>query len=223
MMRKIIETLHKRALPTVGSLLLAAGLVSVNGGVASAQTQTAGPTPPPTSTAVPAPNDHDVNRRELNNFDGYLDNHPGVHKQLNQNPSLINNPQFLAQHPHLQTFLNNHPGVKEESGENPNQFMHRENQFLRNGGDVSRAEAGRADRYFDQHPKLTRQLQRNPKLVDNQAFMQKHPGFQNYLQKHPEIKEDIRQHPYAFQKRQRQYERHESEGRERVAPVRVRK
>lgn len=222
-MSTIIKMLQRCALAASVSLFVAACFLSLNAGAANAQTQATEPTPAPTTTAAPAPNDHDINRRELNNFDGYLDKHPGVHKQLSQNPSLINDPQYLSQHPHLQNFLNNHPGVKEESTENPNRFMHRQNQFLRNGGDVSRAEAGRADRYFDQHPKLARQLQRNPKLVDNPEFMENHPGFQNYLQKHPEIKDDIKQNPYAFQKRQRQYERHEGEGRGRATPMRARK
>ncbi|MGH9397864.1 MAG: hypothetical protein ACRD18_13570 [Terriglobia bacterium] len=220
-MKRIIEMLRKCALPVAASLFVAAGFTGLNGGVARAQTQTVQPAPTAASTSTAAPNDHDINRTELNNFDEYLDKHPGVHKQLNGNPSLINNPQYLAQHPHLQTFLNNHSGVKEESGENPSQFMHRENRFLRNGGDVSRAEAGRADRYFDQHPGLARRLQNNPKLVDNPQFMEKHPGFSNYLQKHPEVKQDIKQHPYAFQKRQRQYERHE--GPEHIAQPRPRR
>ncbi|MDE3178096.1 MAG: hypothetical protein KGM47_00435 [Acidobacteriota bacterium] len=218
-MRRIFETGRRYALPLAACLFVAAAPVVVNSGFASAQTTA--PEPAPGSTSTAAPNDHDINRRELNNFDDYLDKHPGVHRQLTQNPSLINDPQFLSQHPHLNNFLNHHPGVKEESGENPQQFMHRENQFLRRGGDVSRGEAARADRYFDQHPALARQLQKNPKLVDNPEFMENHPGFQKYLQNHPEIREDIKQNPYAFRRRERQYERHE--GRERPVPPRPRR
>lgn len=206
-MRKAIAAPYARDRFVTACLCLAMEFAA---GAALAQGQNT-PTPPepaPAGTATPA-NDHDINRTELNHFDEYLDGHPGVHKQLNRNPSLINNQAYLQAHPHLQTFLKNHPGVQEESSENPKQFMHRENQFLKKGGDVSHAEAARADHYLDQHPKLARQLQRNPKLVDNPKFMANHPSFNNYLQKHPEIRQDIKQHPYAFQKRQRQFERHE--------------
>ncbi|HLI34867.1 MAG TPA: hypothetical protein VKW70_07470 [Terriglobia bacterium] len=196
MSAKIMDRIERQSFSMFLSLCL---ILLAAGGMALAQT----------ATPAPAPQDNDINRRELRNFDEYLDNHPGVHHQLNQNPSLINDPQFLAQHPHLQNFLNNHPGVNEEIKENPQQFMNRENRFLRNGGDVSRAEAARADRYFDRHPELAEQLRKNPKLVDNPQFMQNHPGFAKFLQNHPEIREDIKQHPYAFQKRERQYERHE--------------
>lgn len=218
-MRRILETGQRYALPLAASLFVAVVLVVVNS--RSAGAQTTAPEPAPGSTSTAAPNDHDINRRELNNFDDYLDKHPGVHRQLTQNPSLINDPQFLSQHPRLNNFLSHHPGVKEESSENPQQFMHRENQFLRRGGDVSRGEAARADRYFDQHPALARQLQKNPKLVDNPEFMENHPGFQKYLQNHPEVREDIKQNPYAFRRRERQYERRE--GRERIVPPRPRR
>lgn len=205
-MRNIITAFHRKGLPFIAGLCLAAGLVA---SAALAQTSPTPPEPAPTVTAAPGANDHDINRTELNHFDEYLDSHPGVHKQLNHDPSLINSQGYLEEHPQLQTFLKNHPGVQEESGENPKQFMHRENQFLKHGGDVSHAEAARADHYFDQHPKLARQLQNNPKLVDNPKYMANHPGFYDYLQKHPEIRQDIKQNPYAFQRRQRQFERHE--------------
>lgn len=218
-MRNYMRLMWRCAGPGALSFLLAIGVAGLAGPLASAQTQTPEPAPGSASAPVAAPNDHDITHHELNNFDDYLDKHPGVHRQLTKDPSLINNPQYLAQHPHLQNFLNNHPGVKEESGENPGQFMHRENQFLRRGGDVSRGEAARADRYFDQHPGLARQLNRNPKLVDNPEFMEKHPGFQKFLQRHPEVKSDMKQNPYAFRHREHQYEHHEGERAERARPM----
>jgi hypothetical protein len=153
--------------------------------------------------------DNDINRTELNNFDQYLDDHPGVARQLQRNPSLINDPTFLSQHPDLQTFLNNHPGVREEIKENPRQFMNRERRFERNGGDISRAEAAKADQFLDSHPEIAEQLQKHPRLIDNPQYLQKHPELQEFLKNHPEVREDWREHPRAFMKRQRQYERHE--------------
>ncbi|HLI29883.1 MAG TPA: hypothetical protein VKV79_02140 [Terriglobia bacterium] len=201
MFDRLLNIMRGFAIPVLASLSL---VLTVAGGTALAQIQTA-----PLTTAQQM-NDHDINRTELNNFDEYLDNHPGVHRQLNQNPSLINNPQYLSQHPHLQNFLNNHPGVREESAENPGQFIHRENQFMRRGGDISRGELARFDNgYLDKHPRVAQQLNRNPRLVDNPNYLRRHPQLAGYLRNHPEIRLDIRQHPYAFQRRERQYERHE--------------
>ena len=171
---------------------------------AVAQSPTGAPWPGPTAAG-----DRDINRTELNNFDRYLDDHPEVSRELRNNPNLINNPNWLAQHPSTQEFLRNHPGVNEELRENPNYFVKREERFERNGGDVSRREAANADHYLDQHPEVARELQRDPRLIDNPNYLAKHPSLQAYLHNHPEVKEDWKQHPYAFEKRQRQYEHNE--------------
>ena len=78
--------------------------------------------------------DKNITRPELRNFDRFLDEHPNVTKELNNNPSLINNPAWLARHPQLQTFLKNHPGVREEIKENPGRFMQRERRYERHEG-----------------------------------------------------------------------------------------
>jgi len=164
-------------------------------------------------TEPPLPNtgasDHDTNRTELNNFDRFLDDHPNVNRELKNNPNLINDPDWLAQHPETQEFLKNHPGVNEEIKENPTQFMNRETRFERQGKDISRAEAAKADDFLDSHQLVARQLRQNPKLIDDPNYLAQHPGLQNFLQKHPEVKEDWKQHPNAFMNRQRQYEKHE--------------
>ena len=184
-------------------LLLTVLLVAVLAVSAAAQSPTVAPWPSPTA------GDRDINRTELNNFDRYLDDHPEIARDLRNNPNLINNPNWLAQHPSTQEFLRNHPGVNEEIRENPTQFMSRENRFERNGGDISRREAANADNYLDQHPEIAHQLQRDPRLIDNPNYLAKHPSLQSYLQNHPEVRQDWKQHPYAFEKRQRQYEHNE--------------
>jgi hypothetical protein len=188
------------------AVLLMAALVIA----AAAQSQTAGGSPviDPLAPSVTAAGDRDISRGELNNFDRYLDDHPNVSHELRNNPNLVNDPNYLAQHPSLQGFLKNHPGVNEEIRENPAQFMNRENRFERNGGDFSRAEAASADRYLDRHTQVAQQLRQNPRLIDNPNYVAQHPGLQQYLQNHPEVRQDWKQHPYAFQKRERQYEKH---------------
>ncbi len=169
---------------------------------------------PGAATATPG-QDNDINRRELTNFDKYLDDHPKVAQALKSNPSLINDPNWLAKHQRLQTFLQNHPGVQEEVKENPTKFINRERRFERNSGDISRPEAARFDKYLDSHPEVAEQLRKNPELIDNKEFVENHPELKEFLKNHPEAREDLKQHPRAFMKRERQFERHEGgEGRQ---------
>src|SRR5215475_6733306 len=80
---------------------------------------------PAVAQTAPAQNapDHDTTRGELLSFDNFLDQHREIAEQLRKNPSLVNNEEFVKNHPALLTYLQDHPGVREEFTENPNGFM----------------------------------------------------------------------------------------------------
>lgn len=46
---------------------------------------------------------------QTRNFNGFLDHHPGVARDLNSNPQLLYDPRFRAAHPELQAWLDGHP------------------------------------------------------------------------------------------------------------------
>jgi hypothetical protein len=71
--------------------------------------------------------DGDITRGELVNMDGFMDSHPEIAEQLQKDPSLIKNKEFVENHPALEQFLKTHPGVREEFTENPNAFMPEKN------------------------------------------------------------------------------------------------
>ncbi|HEY6419265.1 MAG TPA: hypothetical protein VIX59_09695 [Candidatus Binataceae bacterium] len=47
-------------------------------------------------------------------------------------------------------------------------------------------------------PAMEKALARHPGMVDNAAFLQKHPALQQYLAQYPNAKEDIRTNPGNF-------------------------
>ena len=75
--------------------------------------------------------DNDINGRELRNFDGFLDSHSWVQRDLNSDPGLVRNPHYLAAHPEFREFLERHPGVREEIRENPRRFVRAERRWDR--------------------------------------------------------------------------------------------
>jgi hypothetical protein len=151
----------------------------------------------------------DITRRELQNFDNFLDTHPAVDKELTKNPRLIEDPAYISAHPELKTFLADHPGVREEMKETPRFFMHREEQFDKSGRDVTHREAASLDVFLDTHPGVERELRKDPSLVKNPEFLARHPEFSEYLGKHPAVKADLVENPKAFMKREAQYEKNE--------------
>jgi len=161
-----------------------------------------------TTLAAQNPNP-DITRRELQNFDNFLDTHPAVDQELTKNPRLIEDPSYIAAHPELKTFLGDHPDVREEMKETPRFFMHREEQFDKSGRDITHREAASLDVFLDTHPGVERELRKDPSLVKNPEFLSRHPEFSEYLGKHPAVKADLVENPKAFMRREAQYEKSE--------------
>lgn len=71
-------------------------------------------------------NDRDTTQRGVKLFDSFLDSHPEVAKELEKDPSRVNDPGWVSNHKELQRFLEDHPKIREELKENPSAFMNRE-------------------------------------------------------------------------------------------------
>jgi GrpB-like predicted nucleotidyltransferase (UPF0157 family) len=160
--------------------------------------------------------DRDLNRGELATMDRFLDGHPEIAEQLHKNPSLVNNQEFVENHPALQQFLAQHPELREEYKENPNAFMHQEQRFDRREDmrdrDLTRGELANMDRFMDGHPEIAEQLHKNPSLVNNQEFVENHPALQQFLAQHPELREEYKENPNAFMHQEQRFDRREDSG-----------
>jgi hypothetical protein len=164
-------------------------------------------------TMPPQYRDDDITHRQLADFDHFMDSHPEIAEQLRKDPSLVDNREFVEKHPALQSYLQEHPGVREEIKENPDRFMRAENRYDRHenrrDGDTTRRELAGFDRFMDGHPELAEQLRKDPSLLDNREFVEKHPALQTYLQEHPGAREEIKENPDAFMRAENRYDRQE--------------
>ena len=157
--------------------------------------------------------DRDMTRGELANMERFMDSHPEIAEQLRKDPSLVNNREFVENHPALQQFLAEHPGVREEYKENPNAFMHQEERFDRREDrrdrDMTRGELANMDRFMDSHPEIAEQLRKNPSLVNNREFVENHPALQQFLAEHPGVREEFKENPNAFMHQEERFDRRE--------------
>jgi hypothetical protein len=165
--------------------------------------------------------DSDLTRRQLSAFDQFLDQHAELAGQLRSNPSLVNNEEFVENHPDLQRYLQQHPEVREEMNQNPNAVMHQEQRFDRREDrqgdrdgtrdrDTTRNELVNMDRFLDSHPEIAEQVRKNPSLVDNKDFVKSHPAFQEFLASHPNVRQELQGNPNAFMSREQGYDRREA-------------
>jgi hypothetical protein len=160
------------------------------------------------STGIPSVNP--ANGGPIAKFDnGYLDQHPEVAQQLAHDPSLVNNQQFLNSHPGLGNYLANHPHVSTDLQNHPERFMSAESNYGRtenNGRPIAKFDNG----YLDQHREVAQQLAHDPSLVNNQQFLNSHPGLGNYLASHPHVSTDLQNHPERFMSAESRMERQQS-------------
>jgi len=70
--------------------------------------------------------DADLNKKELQDMDRFLDKHKNIDKDLQKNPSLVNDHDYLKHHKPLESFLSKNPQVGEEIREHPSAFMQKE-------------------------------------------------------------------------------------------------
>jgi len=186
------------------------GMFFLAGTLAGAQTATG--SNPQNSTA--ATQDRDITRKELANFDEFLDSHREIAEQVRKDPSLLDNKQFLKDHPDLQRYLWNHPGVREEVKENPTAFVHAENRYDRQedaaAREATREKLSSFDQFLDKHREIAEQVRRNPSLLDNQQFLKDHPALQTYLQDHKGVREEVQENPNAFMHQENRYDRTEA-------------
>jgi hypothetical protein len=124
--------------PKLVFLALAVAVLLGISTVAPAQTQTANPSPSP-AQPVPTSAAPTSDRTAAGQFDRLLDQHPQVAQELRKNPSLINDPKFLAEHPQMAQYLDKHPQLKQDFAKNPERTMHRE-EHLNHRMEVQRAE-----------------------------------------------------------------------------------
>jgi hypothetical protein len=178
-----------------------------------ASTASAQPLPTDQTENARPTQDNDIDRQELTSFDRFLDDHREIADRLRKDPSLVDNREFVDNHPDLQAYLRDHPRVREVIKADPNGFMRREERFdhRNDDRDINREELVRFNQFLDSHRETAEQLRRDPSLVDNRQFVKGHPELQAYLQDHPRIREQLEDNPNAFMRADERLDRRQDE------------
>jgi hypothetical protein len=146
--------------------------------------------------------DQREDRRMAATTDQFLDAHPEIAEQLRKDPSLVNDPHFVQQHPALQQFLEQHPELRQEFRDNPNAFMQQEQRFeqrenTRGMNGTNGTQAGFVQ-FLSDHSAIAQEISRDPALLQNDEYLKNHPALEQYLRAHPQARSDFAQNPEAF-------------------------
>ena len=143
------------------------------------------------------------NRAHLAEFNRFLDSHREIAEQLRKDPSLANNPQFVDNHPALQSFLRNNPEVRQDLRQNANAFMQEEDRIDRQDWrdrDNSHGRMADFGGFLGGHSDIARDMSRDPSIVKNHNYMQQHPELNAYLSAHPDVRDELMANPAKFMK-----------------------
>jgi hypothetical protein len=171
--------------------------------------QAQSPSTTPQNPSATRQNNDDLARWQLAGFDQFLDSHPEVADQLRKNPSLVDDQQFVQNHPALQEYLQQHPEVRAAIDQNPGAVMHQEQRYDRTEDRITRPAVATMDQFLDSHPEIADQLQKNPKLIDDDKWVAAHPELRQFMAEHPDMRQQFDEHPEAFMRHEDRFERAE--------------
>jgi hypothetical protein len=147
-------------------------------------------------------NNRDNDRRDVVEFDRFLDTHREIAEQVRKDPSLADNRQFVQSHPALQDYLRDNPGVRDQLAQNPNAFMHREDRLDAgqhwNDRDAAHQHMASFGEFLGSHHDIREDVTKNPSVVKDREYVQNHPELGGYLKAHPEVRDDMMADPDNF-------------------------
>ena len=126
----------------------------------------------------------------MQNLTTFLTGHPEMASALSANPSLYRSPAFMNENPSLWSYLTQNPSVYQSV--------------------VAKAPTYRPDanayafsEYLHLHPGVAQLLNAHPGLVNDPAFLAKHPQLREFLQHHPSVKREFVMRGWSFAEWQR--------------------
>jgi hypothetical protein len=151
--------------------------------------------------------DRDVSRRDLVQFNRFLDSHPEIAEQLRKNPSLADDREFIRNHPELQTYLQENPGVRDQLRQDANAFMRQEDRPVADerDRDASLDHMTSFGRFLGSHAGVAQDVSRNPSLVKNREYVENHTELNEYLIAHPDVRSEWAANPQGFVKGAQQF------------------
>jgi len=110
----------------------------------------------------------------------------------------------------------NRTGDVNRAGQNGRQDVHSNNSVVSPDRSVSANERsvsiaprgqdshGQFGEFLGSHSNISKDLSKNPSLVNNHDYVQKHPELQAYLNNHPDVRDQLMQNPQDFMKQAQQ-------------------
>jgi hypothetical protein len=148
----------------------------------------------------------DTQQRDLANLDRFLDGHREISEQVRKDPSLVNNPTFVQNHPALQAYLQSNPGIRERLSEDPKGFIyHSEADNANSNRDPMHDHMADFGGFLRNHSEIQKDLTKDPLVVKDNGYVQNHTELVAYLNAHADVRAELMADPQGFVHGAQQY------------------
>lgn len=145
----------------------------------------------------------------IGRIDQFLEDHPGITKDLKKHPLLVTNHSYLDHHRELRRFFDEHVRVRAAFADDPRYFVP-ENGFGARAPTLeitSQAVLGDADlsttaHFLSKHKDIAAELRRNPVIVQDLHYLHGHDDLRQFFDEHPRIQTEMDEHPRYFMHRE---------------------
>jgi hypothetical protein len=144
-------------------------------------------TPEPAPVPPPVKTQNALTIDQAATLSDFLAAHPAIAKQLEANPSLIDNKDYMANNPALAAFLQAHPELAAEWTNSPSIAMAEVTRLQASESKFTSGQITTLDDFLNAHPAIEQKLESDPSLIDNKDFLNDNPDLASFLQNHPEL------------------------------------
>jgi hypothetical protein len=153
--------------------------------------------PQPTPAPAPVKVSNTLTIDQVATLQDFLNAHPAIAKQLEANPSLIDNKDYMASNPALDEFLQAHPELAEAWKASPSITMTEVSRLAASEAKFTSGQITTLDDFLNSHPAIAQKLEADPSLIDDANFLRDNPDLASFLQNHPDLAQDWRNNPQA--------------------------
>jgi hypothetical protein len=144
--------------------------------------------------------DANLTARQRKDRDDFFAKHRDIDRDLQANPALVNDNDYLRRHSDLRAFLDKDPEVREQFRSRSQEAENRQpgTPNFRPDQDLTPKQRADRDDFLAKHKDIDRDLHANPALVNDNDYLNKHRDLRAFLDKDPDVRERVRTNPSSI-------------------------
>lgn len=146
----------------------------------------------------------ELSDRDLQSWEGFLDANDTIARELDRNPELLNDSNYVRRNTELDDWLYEHREAARIIKANPRKYARRsDTPSSRPPAQPTVEEIREFDGFLEREWEIANALYGEPELINDRAFLRENPSLTLWLRDHPRMAQALRERPRDYLWRQR--------------------